>query len=139
MKPKPPLFQPYAPAYDMVAFFAAQRIRPKDSVYDTLTPTAIKAAEAAVDALGAGFHAHRAGHVLAPGQLIRVLRRGAAVSQAELADRAGIRQATLSSIERGGGDPRWSVVAQLLEALGVKPVLHAHDAGGYRYRCLPGE
>lgn len=139
MKPKRHDFQPYAPTYDMVAFFAAQRIRPKDSVYDTLTPTAIKAAEAAVDALGAGFHAHRAGGGLAPGALIRVLRRGAAVTQAALAAHAGIRQATLSDIEGGRGDPRWSTVAKLLEALGTEPVLHAHDLGGYRYRCLPDE
>ena len=139
MNPKKPVFKPYAPEYDMAAFFAAQRILPKDPVYDTLTPVALKAAEAAIDRLDAGFKAHRAGPATTPGTLIRILRRGSAMTQAELASRAAIRQATLSAIERGHGDPRWSVVAKLLDALGVEPVLHAHDLGRYRYRCLPDE
>jgi transcriptional regulator with XRE-family HTH domain len=50
---------------------------------------------------------------------IRAARRRAGLSQAELATKAGISQATLSRIERGEGDPRTNVLEEIARACGV--------------------
>jgi DNA-binding XRE family transcriptional regulator len=46
-------------------------------------------------------------------------RKSAGLSQAELAEKAGIRPATLSDIEGGKIDPRLSTMKALASALGV--------------------
>lgn len=45
-------------------------------------------------------------------------RQELGLSQAELAERAGMHQGDLSDIERGVVDPRWSTVQRLSQALG---------------------
>ena len=52
---------------------------------------------------------------------LRRLRREAALSQRELADRAGTTQETISRLERGHHAARGSTLRKLAEALGVKP------------------
>lgn len=52
---------------------------------------------------------------------LRVLRTRQALTQEELADRAGITRATLSRIEAELQDARPSTVRKLAKALGVKP------------------
>jgi len=71
-----------------------------------------------------------AGHLrgLEPGRLIRALRRGANLSQAEFARRARFRQARVSDIEAGRVDPRWSEIRRLVAAVHVEPVLLAAGA-----------
>ncbi|MDE2141226.1 MAG: helix-turn-helix transcriptional regulator [Elusimicrobia bacterium] len=55
----------------------------------------------------AGRHAARKHRGLDPDRLIRCLRKGAKLSQREVARRAGLRQARLSEIERGLAPARW--------------------------------
>jgi transcriptional regulator with XRE-family HTH domain len=52
---------------------------------------------------------------------LRRLRREAALSQQELADRAGTTQETISRLERGHNAARGSTIRKLAEALGVEP------------------
>ena len=52
---------------------------------------------------------------------LRRLRREAALSQHELADRAGTTQETISRLERGHHAARGRTLRKLAEALGVKP------------------
>ncbi len=52
---------------------------------------------------------------------LRGLRRRAALSQRELAERAGTTQETISRLERGHHDARASTLRRLAEALGVEP------------------
>jgi transcriptional regulator with XRE-family HTH domain len=52
---------------------------------------------------------------------LRRLRRGAALSQHELAARAGTTQETISRLERGHHAARGSTLRRLAEALGVEP------------------
>ena len=52
---------------------------------------------------------------------LRRLRREAALSQQELADRAGTTQETISRLERGHHAARGHTLRRLAEALGVEP------------------
>jgi transcriptional regulator with XRE-family HTH domain len=52
---------------------------------------------------------------------LRRLRREAALSQQELADRAGTTQETISRLERGHNAARGSTIRKLADALGVEP------------------
>jgi transcriptional regulator with XRE-family HTH domain len=52
---------------------------------------------------------------------LRRLRREAALSQAELADRAGTTQETISRLECGHHAARGLTLRKLAEALGVEP------------------
>jgi transcriptional regulator with XRE-family HTH domain len=52
---------------------------------------------------------------------LRRLRREAALSQQELADRAGTTQETISRLERGHNAARGSTIRKLANALGVEP------------------
>ena len=52
---------------------------------------------------------------------LRALRRRSAYSQAELAERAGVRQVTVARIELGQTQPRPRTIRKLAKALGVEP------------------
>ena len=52
---------------------------------------------------------------------LRRLRRESALSQQELAERAGTTQETISRLERGHHHARGSTLRGLAEALGVEP------------------
>jgi transcriptional regulator with XRE-family HTH domain len=52
---------------------------------------------------------------------LRRLRRQAALSQQELAERAEITQETISRLERGHHAARGSTLRRLAKALGVQP------------------
>ena len=52
---------------------------------------------------------------------LRRLRRRAALSQQELARRAGTTQETISRLERGHHDARGKTLRRLAKALGVEP------------------
>lgn len=47
------------------------------------------------------------------------LRKAAELSQAVVAERAGLVQATISHLERGAKRPEWDTVCALADALGV--------------------
>ncbi len=63
---------------------------------------------------------HSASHV-ALGRAIRELREKRGLSQAALAERAGIDPSYQSGLERGRRNPSWSVIVALAEALEVSP------------------
>lgn len=53
---------------------------------------------------------------------LRTARRLADVTQAELAQKAGVDQTTISDIERGRNrNPSWQTVKRIATALGVDP------------------
>ena len=52
------------------------------------------------------------------GRMLRDARRHAALTQRELAAKAGIPQETIARIERGRADPRTGTLDRLLEACG---------------------
>jgi transcriptional regulator with XRE-family HTH domain len=53
------------------------------------------------------------------GQQLRRLRDGSGLTQAELAERAGIHPNTMARMERGEHEPAWPLVLALARALGV--------------------
>ena len=55
------------------------------------------------------------------GDNVRELRTLSALTQEELADRAGITPTALSRIERNEAEPRPSTLRKLAAALGVEP------------------
>lgn len=55
------------------------------------------------------------------GKNVRALRKAAAMSQEELAFRAGMKRTYLSDLERGMRNPSVRALARLAEALGVPP------------------
>jgi transcriptional regulator with XRE-family HTH domain len=50
---------------------------------------------------------------------LKSLRIAAGLSQKELAEKAGLSQASISSMEQGRYDPVWSSVVAVAKALGV--------------------
>ncbi len=56
-----------------------------------------------------------------PALRLRAWREYRAVTQAELADRAGVARRTIVGIEAGAHRPRPATVRVLAEALGVRP------------------
>ena len=57
------------------------------------------------------------------GAAIRRARRLARLTQAALGAKTGLRQATISALERGEGDVRLSTVLDVLAALGLELVI----------------
>ncbi|MGV9009958.1 helix-turn-helix domain-containing protein [Brevundimonas sp.] len=55
------------------------------------------------------------------GKNVRALRKGASLSQEELAFRAGLKRTYLSDLERGTRNPSVKCLGRLAEALGVLP------------------
>jgi transcriptional regulator with XRE-family HTH domain len=54
------------------------------------------------------------------GSRLRALREGAGLTQAELADAAGMVPNSLARLERGVSQPSWETVVRLAAALGVE-------------------
>lgn len=54
-------------------------------------------------------------------ELLRRLRKQQRLTQAQLARRAGLAQATVSNLEKGAGSPTMYTLECLAEALGVEP------------------
>lgn len=53
---------------------------------------------------------------------LRTARRIKDITQAELAEQAGVDQTTISDIERGKNrNPSWETVKRISDALGVEP------------------
>jgi DNA-binding XRE family transcriptional regulator len=52
------------------------------------------------------------------GEALRLIRRRADMTQEDVSARAGTNAASLSHIEKGERDARWSTIARLLPALG---------------------
>jgi transcriptional regulator with XRE-family HTH domain len=65
-----------------------------------------------------------------PGQTLKRARRGAALSQSELARRAGTSQATISAYESGAKEPSLSTLERLLAATGHR--LEVREGGTSR-------
>ena len=57
--------------------------------------------------------------------LIRVARTGAAMTQVELASRAGLTQSAIARLERGGSNPTVATLASVIAATGHRLVLDA--------------
>jgi transcriptional regulator with XRE-family HTH domain len=55
------------------------------------------------------------------GDNLKRLRQREALTQAELAEKAGIAEVTLSRIERNVADPHMSTIRKLAQELGVHP------------------
>jgi transcriptional regulator with XRE-family HTH domain len=53
------------------------------------------------------------------GRRLRELREAAALTQAQLADRAGMHPQAVVKLERGEREPSWASAVALAEALGV--------------------
>lgn len=54
------------------------------------------------------------------GQRVRQLREGAGISQAGLGNAIGVRQSTISEIERGENKPSWSTLQGLAKYFDVQ-------------------
>jgi HTH-type transcriptional regulator/antitoxin HipB len=63
------------------------------------------------------------------GAALRRRRKGLNLSQAEVGDRVGIRQATLSMLESGGADSKVSTLMDVLAALDLELVLRPRRGG----------
>jgi DNA-binding XRE family transcriptional regulator len=61
---------------------------------------------------------------------LKQIRERAALSQGELAERAGVRRQTVVAIEKGHSEPHMRTVRALARALGVQPVALMGDADG---------
>lgn len=72
------------------------------------------------------------------GRSLVSLRFQQGISQAELAGRAGVAQSTVSDIESGRIDPKFSTALKLLHALGVSRVEIAHEDGEVTVRLSTG-
>lgn len=73
----------------------------------------------------------RANAVQVNGERVRALRQEAFLTQAELAERAGIRPERLSRLENGSQTTMFrTTVRALAAALGVEPAALADIAGG---------
>ena len=68
------------------------------------------------------------------GARLRVLRKGAGLSQSELAERAGCNKFTIAKMERGLQEPAWPLVLALCKALGVACTAFAEAVPG----SMPG-
>ena len=66
------------------------------------------------------------------GKAIKKRRAAVGMSQAELADRAGVTQATISIIESGKrANPSWDTIVGIARALGCKiEDLYSEEGGG---------
>lgn len=74
--------------------------------------------------IGSAFYAIlgvRKGVSMVPLRRLRELRQKAFMSQATLAERSGVSEATINRLERGLQLARYVTTRKLAEALGVKP------------------
>ena len=60
---------------------------------------------------------------VALGRNLQLARLAAGITQAELAQRAGIARATVTQVETATGDPCFTTLVKLAEVLGVSPML----------------
>ncbi len=96
--------------------------------YDALLASAEDAADialaraAAAESAGAPVMPAELALAAANGEIhpLAAWRKAVGLSQAELAERAGVRAATISDIENGRLDPRLSTLRALAEALGLE-------------------
>lgn len=65
-----------------------------------------------------------------PGELLRTLRRRHALTQADLARRAGTSQPVISAYEHGRRDPTFRTLERLVEATGERLRIGADVASG---------
>lgn len=60
---------------------------------------------------------------------LKRLRQDKGLTQADLADKAGVRTASISSLEKGNGDPKLSTIYKIIEALECSPDALLMDIG----------
>jgi HTH-type transcriptional regulator / antitoxin HipB len=63
------------------------------------------------------------------GAMLRRARRNAGLTQAELGARIGLRQATISKLERGEPATRLSTLMDVLSALGLEIIIDERGRG----------
>jgi transcriptional regulator with XRE-family HTH domain len=66
---------------------------------------------------------------MSPSVLVRDARKSAGLTQAELAERAGVTQSVIARLERGGGNPRFLTLERVLHAAGHRLELSAVHQG----------
>jgi transcriptional regulator with XRE-family HTH domain len=76
----------------------------------------------------AGIYPIRYTFCVDPGQTLKRARHGAALSQSELARRAGTSQATISAYESGAKEPSLSTLERLLAVTGHSLDVREEDA-----------
>ena len=64
------------------------------------------------------------------GRSLRGARRGKGLTQAQLAERAGIGQPTVSNVERNAGNVSLDTLLRILAALGLELGLHERASQG---------
>src|SRR6202171_560705 len=65
------------------------------------------------------------------GNLLRVARARAGMSQRELAEAAGVQQSTIARIESGARQPSLPVLARILAAVGLEPRVTLEGYGAH--------
>ena len=75
-------------------------------------------------------------HDLSVGQWIKQRRKQLRLTQAELAQKAGLTPAAVARIERNEAEPRMTTLRKLAEALGIEPheLVKGEDDGSTRQR-----
>lgn len=66
---------------------------------------------------------------MSPSLLLRDARKRAGLTQAELAERAGVAQSVIARLERGGGNPTFLTLERVLHAAGHRLELTAVHQG----------
>lgn len=63
------------------------------------------------------------------GPAVRDYRRGAGLTQSDLARRSGVSRASINAMENGSANPSGAVIDKVLRALGLGIVLRPRPAG----------
>jgi len=66
---------------------------------------------------------------MSPSVLVQGARKKAGLTQAQLAERAGVTQSVIARLERGGGNPTFLTLERVLHAAGHRLELSAVDQG----------
>ncbi|MGB2710370.1 MAG: helix-turn-helix domain-containing protein [Conexibacter sp.] len=66
---------------------------------------------------------------MSPSVLVRQARASAGLTQAQLAERAGVTQSVIARLERGSGNPTFETLERVLHAAGHRLELHAVEQG----------
>jgi hypothetical protein len=66
---------------------------------------------------------------MSPALLLRDARKRSGLTQAELAERAGVTQSVIARLERGGGNPTFLTLERVLHAAGHRLELTAIEQG----------
>jgi transcriptional regulator with XRE-family HTH domain len=66
---------------------------------------------------------------MSPSVLVRNARKESGLTQAELAERAGVTQSVIARLERGGGNPTFLTLERVLHAAGHRLELSAVHQG----------